>query len=178
LQASPLRPSTGFDVQLQDQSLPGRKWIGPPRTAALVTSDFVRIAPEGPTGPTGAAGGAVISTSLRVNPSDGTVFGSWGNGTELVDADVQVPMPAGTASVLRFCKSPAPGVTESATITLRKNGVDTSLACTITGDGSTTTYSELASQATLNDGDMISFLFNRTGFTVNSIRVSFKFIAP
>ncbi len=139
------------------------------------------LGPTGPTGPVGAtgpAGGAVLGVTIFGNPSDSTFFGPWAQGTALTETDIQAPMPAGTASELRFSISPAPGLTESATVTVRKNGASTPLTCTIAGNGSLTSCSELVSTVTFAANDQLSFLFNRTGFTVTSVRVTLKYNAP
>jgi hypothetical protein len=87
-------------------------------------------------------------------------------------------MPGGTATKLRFSISPAPAAGKSASVTIRKNGTNTTLTCTITGDGVTKTCSELTQSVTFSDDDKLSILFNKSNFNVTSIGISLKYAVP
>jgi hypothetical protein len=132
----------------------------------------------GATGPTGATGGgSVIGITVVNNVSSGTYFGPWGASAASTESDVQLPMPGGTASALRFSISPAPGAGKTATVTIRLNGASTPLTCTISDTNRT--CSDLVDSVTFADGDTLSILFNKNpNFAVNSIGISLKYVMP
>jgi hypothetical protein len=105
--------------------------------------------PTGPTGPQGATGdagprGAAIFTA-RANLYGGAVPGTKFAGVATVstisvdETEVETLSPAAsmTAQNISVRTTVAPGTGASVTITLRVNGADTSLFCTVSGTGTT-----------------------------------------
>jgi hypothetical protein len=101
---------------------------------------------------TGGSEGLSLSfpggTLHRCGPGNGC------NTTGTVGLNIAVPVPAGTVRNLRANVNPAPGVGQSLTFTVEKNGPDTSVSCVISG--AATTCSDTTNSATFVDGDLLS----------------------
>ena len=94
------------------------------------------------------------------------------SGTE---SSVDVPVSSGTARKLVFHVSAnLSGAT--ATLTLRKNGTDTSLTCQIPDGSSSCT--NLGSSVTFADGDLLSLRYDETGNPNVRIKYSILYQAP
>ena len=94
------------------------------------------------------------------------------SGTE---ATVNVPVSSGSASKLVFHVSSAlSGAT--ATLTVRKNGVDTALTCQIPDGSSSCT--NLGSSVTFADGDLLSLRYDETNNPNVRIKYSILYEAP
>jgi hypothetical protein len=101
----------------------------------------------------------------------------WSDATSLTEANASVPLPSGTASKLVVSLTKEPGAGQSATITIRKNGVDTALSCTISGI--TNTCSDTADRVTFGDGDLLSVLYSKTPLAASSrVRFAFQYSSP
>lgn len=101
------------------------------------------------------AGAASASTAGFIPPGSVVV----GNATEALGSAV---MPtAGKFSKLYFSATAAPGVGATRILTLRKNGVDQTLTCTL--GAADTTISDLVNEVTYAAGDVISFSQTITG---------------
>ena len=88
------------------------------------------------------------------------------------EADVAVPVPALTITELYAYASSAPGTGETYTLTVRKNGVDTSLAATISGTSSSANDSASIS---FSAGDRFSVsVVTSSGAATASISFSVK----
>ena len=71
----------------------------------------------------------------------------------------------------------APGVGASATVTLRKNGVNTALTCTISGTA--TSCSDTTNSVTYADGDVLAVIYNEAGGPANSrIKFNIRYVSP
>ena len=97
--------------------------------------------------------------------SGGTMFASAvGISTaSAVEGDVQTLSPNAslTAQDLAVMATAAPGVGNSVTVTLRDDGVDTAVTCTISG--LSTTCNSAAASATIAAGSRLSFELTSTG---------------
>ena len=94
------------------------------------------------------------------------------SGTE---GNVNVPVSSGTASKLVLTVSSAlSGAT--ATLTVRRNDVDTSLTCTIS-DGQSSCM-DLVNTVTFADGDLLSLSYAETGNPNVRIKYSILYQAP
>lgn len=102
------------------------------------------VGAEGPTGPAGATTAGLICGNL-LDPPRVEYLGPSGTPSSTVEADVSVPVPAGTASNLYIHASAAPGPISFAHLTIRQNGADTALNCGVVV--STTTCASTASVA-------------------------------
>lgn len=100
----------------------------------------------------------------------------WGTTTSATEANMSIPMQSGTAKKLMVSLTTAPGATGSATLTIRKNGVDTALSCTVSGTA--TTCSNTSTSVSFNDGDLVSIHYAETNAAVSRVRVAFEFDAP
>ncbi|TAL41179.1 MAG: hypothetical protein EPN89_19360, partial [Methylovulum sp.] len=120
--------------------------------------------PAGPTGATGATGAtgpagpnvsSVLTGGTRGNPFNGplTYMGPGLGGGDLASAGkAEVPMPLGTARVLRVKLVTAPGAGASRKFTVLRGGAASPLTCTIAGTATTCVVSTAESQA-FSDGD-------------------------
>jgi hypothetical protein len=107
------------------------------------------------------------STGVFLMPWDITQSGTEGN--------VNVPVSSGTASKLVFNVSSAlSGAT--ATITVRKNGANTTLTCTIPDGGSSCT--DLVNTVAFADGDLLSLSYTETNNPNVRIKYSILYQAP
>jgi hypothetical protein len=134
--------------------------------------------PVGPTGPPGANGtsGSAIGGNFP-NSASGSFLMPWSDATSAIEANASVPLPSGTASKLVVSLTKEPGAGQSATITVRKNGVDTALSCTISGIANT--CSDMADRLTFGDGDLLSVLYSKTPLAAASrVRFAFEYNTP
>ncbi len=93
-------------------------------------------------------------------PLSGFIFG--GIGTALSsDATVYVPSPGNGTLKNLYLKGVAPGGSETATVTVRKNSSDTSLTATLTGSG--TTGSDTSNIVTVAAGDLLCYKITKSG---------------
>jgi hypothetical protein len=90
--------------------------------------------------------------------------------------NVNVPVSSGTASKLVFVVSPALTGGDTASLRVRKNGVDTALTCTIVSGQSS--CSNLVSTVTFADGDVLSLRYAETGAPNTRIKYSILYQAP
>ena len=89
-----------------------------------------------------------------MNPSNGFIsaFNDYTDSTESMVEQV-IPI-GGTLSNFYASWEAAPGGTKNVTLTVRKNGADTSVKCTITG--AATSCSDTTNSVTFSAGDRIS----------------------
>jgi hypothetical protein len=110
------------------------------------------------------------------NPANNAFLMPWdivNNGTEDF---ASVPMSSGTASKLVVSLSTAESSTQTATIVVRKNGVDTALTCTV--PNSQSTCMDLVNQIPFADGDLLSFRYNEVGTQSKHVRFTILYTAP
>ncbi|MEA2602650.1 MAG: hypothetical protein QOF89_3642 [Acidobacteriota bacterium] len=138
------------------------------------------IGPIGPTGLTGPAGANGTSGSAiggnYANTATNNFLVPWGSTTSTTEANANVPLPSGTASKLVVSLTVAPGAGQSATVTIRKNGVNTALTCT--ASGTATTCADLVNSVTFSNGDLLSILYTETGAAASRIRFAFEYNSP
>ncbi|HVF60960.1 MAG TPA: collagen-like protein [Thermoanaerobaculia bacterium] len=150
------------------------------------TGDQGSIGPAGPQGPTGATGpagspgengisGSAIGGNYP-NTGNNTFLMPWGVTTSATQDNANVPLPSGTASNLVVNLTVAPGSGGSATITIRRNGVNTALTCTVSD--SLRTCANTASSVTFSDGDLLSILYTEAGAAAARIRFGFQYNSP
>jgi hypothetical protein len=92
------------------------------------------------------------------------------SGTE---GNEDVPVSAGTASKLIFRLGGTLSGSQTATLTLRKNGVDTAITCTIPNNGSSCT--DFTHTATFADGDTFSIRYNESGSPNTRVKYAFQY---
>ena len=148
------------------------------------------MGPAGPTGPTGATGATGPAGAPGANGTSGSAIGGnypntgnnnflipWGSSTSTTEANANVPLPSGTASKLVVSLTVAPGAGQSATLTIRKNGGNTALTCTLSGTA--TTCADTADSVTFSNGDLLSILYTETATAAASrVRFSFEYNSP
>ncbi len=100
----------------------------------------------------------------------------WGVTTSVTEANVNVPLPSGKASKLVVSLTAAPGAGGSATISIRKNGGNTALTCTVSGTA--TTCTDTVNSVTFNNGDLLSILYTEAGAAASRIRFAFEYNSP
>lgn len=151
------------DCRPQDRLLPfGLGSIGATGSvgATGATGETGPIGPSGSTGPIGPSGARLLSGSGNPNESADR-FSANGSFSEGVgEADRQTILPAGVARNLLVRVSTAPGA-GSWTFTVRKNGVSTATACTISG--SDTICSDVLHPASFMSGDLMSVMVHPEG---------------
>lgn len=130
----------------------------------------------GPAGPTGPSGGGSMVGGNHSNPNSGVFLMPWDDTQSGTEGNANVPMSSGTASKLILVGSPALGAGQTATVTVRNNGTDTALTCTIAA--STSSCSDLVNSAAFADGDLISLLYSETGNPNVRIKYSILYQAP
>lgn len=136
--------------------------------------------PEGPSGPAGAPGADGVSGSViggnYANSGTNRFLIPWANSTTATEANANIPVPSGVASKLVVSLTVAPGAGHSATVTVRKNGVDTVLSCTVSE--SATTCINTTDSVNFSDGDLLSVLYTEVNAAGARIRFGFEFNAP
>jgi len=154
---------------------------GPPGAQGLA-------GPTGPQGPTGAQGPMGPPGPAGANGMSGSVIaGNYANmGTNRflipwdtdggIEANSNLAVPSGTASKLVVNLSVAPGGGGSATVTIRKNGVNTALSCTVADTA--TTCSNAVGSVSFADGDLLSILYSESGAAGSRVRFGFEYNAP
>jgi hypothetical protein len=136
--------------------------------------------PQGPVGPQGPAGangtsGSVIGGNYA-NAGTGRFLVPWEGTTTGTEADGSIPMPSGTASKLVVSLTVAPGTGHTATVTIRKNGVNTSLTCTVSG--TSTTCADTTDTVAYSNGDLLSIQLTEAGAAGSRIRFGLQYNAP
>jgi hypothetical protein len=112
--------------------------------------------PPGPPGPTG--GNPLIGgTSGTQNVRDARFIGMFSTNLNAIETLVQnvIPAPGTVKNVYVFVET-APTAGRSWTFTLRRNGADTPVTCTILGDGVLRTCSDTINSEAFAAGDLIS----------------------
>jgi hypothetical protein len=137
------------------------------------------VGPQGETGPAGPAGEDGTSGSLLggnyTNTGDGNFLSPF-NPSAGSEENTNLPVPSGTASKLIVNVGAALGAGNSVTVTLRKNGVDTGISCTVAeGEASCV---DMVSLVDFADGDLMSIRYNETGSPNNRPRFSIVYQAP
>jgi hypothetical protein len=110
------------------------------------------------------------------NQGSGVFLMPWDITQSGTEGNVNVPVSSGTASKLILVVSPALGVGQTATLTLRQNGADTALTCTIAASASSCT--DLVDSVAFADGDLLSLRYNETGNPNARIKYSILYEAP
>lgn len=120
--------------------------------------------PDGPTGATGSRGPAVFSARANSYVS-GTMFAPV-TGIATVtslegDVETLAPNASLAAKDLSVKVTAAPGAAASVTVTLRDDGADTAVTCTVSG--LSTTCNSAAASATISAGSGLSLKITSTG---------------
>ncbi len=112
------------------------------------------VGPQGPPGP--VSGTPIIGgTSGTSNLVSGRYMGMFAGNQSSTERRVQNIMPiAGTVGNFTVFLETAPSTGSSWTLTLRKNGVDTAVTCTVSGTGQT--CSDATHTVTFAAGDLVS----------------------
>ncbi len=144
--------------------------IGPPGPAGPP-------GPMGPPGPTGASGtsGSAIGGNYP-DTTNNRFLMPWGVTVHGTESFVNVPLPSGTASKLVVSLVATLEVGQSATITIRKNGVNTALTCTVSGTAAACTNT--VNSVTFSDGDLLSIHYSEVGAPISRIRLAFQYNSP
>jgi hypothetical protein len=102
----------------------------------------------------------------------------WDITQNATETNEDVPMAAGTARKLLFKAGTALTTGQTATITIRKNGVDTLLSCTITGTaGGANSCTDTTDIIPFADGDSISIKYTETGAPDTRVKYSLLYAA-
>ncbi len=136
--------------------------------------------PQGPVGPQGPAGangksGSVIGGNYA-STGTGRFLVPWEGTTTGTEAEGSIPMPSGTASKLVVSLTVAPGTGHSATVTIRKNGVNTPLSCMVSG--TSTTCADTTDTVAFSDGDLLSIQYTAANAAGARIRFGLQYNAP
>lgn len=114
-----------------------------------------------------AVGGGIVTGSTSALSLTGTVYlpiggGGFSSGTE---ANVDIDAPA-TSTISNFFVqlSAAPGVGNSVSFTIRKNGIDTAVTCTISGTN--TSANDTSHTLSVAQGDLLTIKVVPTGTIV------------
>ena len=111
----------------------------------------------GPTGPIGATGPTTAmiigGDSGRDNFQNNCFLGVFGGRCDSIEADIQLPLPRG-GTISGFSYQSSTGGTSGVRITLRVNGVNTSIACVLIGSPPGCTDS--TDTVTVSPGDKIT----------------------
>jgi hypothetical protein len=108
-----------------------------------------------------------------------------GNGNFLMPWDItqsgtessqDIPVSSGTASKLVMRVGGVLGAGTTATLTVRRNGVNTALTCTIPSGSDT--CSNLVNSEAFADGDLLSILYNETGGPNTRVKYTILYQAP
>lgn len=133
---------------------------------------------QGAQGAAGAAGAAGVNRDI-IGGGDGSCGTAAGAATYFVgmfgancvatpEAASQLALPAnGTVQELHATLSAAPGTGNSVTFTIRKNGVSTSVACTISG--SATSCADSSNGVAFSTSDLLSVQITQTAGVVANI---------
>ena len=97
----------------------------------------------------------------------------WDITQNATEANEDIPVSAGTASKLVFRVLTAMSASQTATMTLRKNGADTLITCTIPNGGSSCT--DFTHTATFVDGDGLSIKYVEVGSPNTRVKYSFQY---
>jgi hypothetical protein len=133
----------------------------------------------GATGATGAQGATGTSLALvggnHTNLNNNQFLMPWDTTDSDTESTVDVPVTSGVASKLLFrLETPLAGG-QTATLTLRKNGADTALTCTITSSSTAATCTDFTHTVTFADGDMLSTRYNEAGNPNTRVKYSFQY---
>jgi hypothetical protein len=137
------------------------------------------VGPQGATGPAGPAGEDGTSGSLLggnyTNTGDGNFLSPF-NPSAGSEDNTNLPVPSGTASKLIVNVGSALGAGSSVTLTLRKNGVDTGLTCTVAAGQASCV--DMVHLVVFADGDLMSVRYNESGNPNNRPRFTIVYQAP
>ena len=93
----------------------------------------------------------------------------WDITQSTTEANQDIPVSAGTASKLIFRLGTAVTGTQTATLTLRKNGIDTAITCTITSTTNAGLFcTDFTNTATYANGDSLSIRYNEANAPASS----------
>ena len=144
--------------------------------------------PEGPAGSAGADGAVGPQGPAGLNGTSGSLLGgnypNTGDGNFLSpfnpsvgsEANTNLPVTNGTASKLIVNVGSALGAGESVALTVRKNGVDAGLSCTVAAGADSCT--NMGSSVAFGDGDLMSIRYNETGNPNSRVRFTVVYKAP
>jgi hypothetical protein len=166
--------ATGAQGPAGPQGETGAQGPAGPAGAPGATGSQGPAGPQGPQGPQGVpgSGGSLIGGAYG-NAGNGDFLQPWSNvsGGAAQESVNSVTVPAGVASLLVVTVTAAPGTT--VTVTIRKNGVDTALTCSI---GATATgCKNNTTQVAFADNDLLSVRWNEVAATNVSPKMAFKF---
>jgi hypothetical protein len=135
--------------------------------------------PQGEVGPQGPAGADGTSGSLLggnySNTADGNFLSPF-NPSAGSEENTNLPVGAGTASKLIVDVGTPLDAGASVTLTLRQNGADTALTCTVP-EGETR-CTDLVNAVAFADGDLFSVRYNEAGNPNARVRFSVVYRAP
>jgi len=136
---------------------------------------------EPPSGPgvrldSGVESGSVIGGNYASSIGSSGFLMPWGTTVSPTEANVNVPLPSGTASKLVVSLTAAPSPGGSVTIRIRKNGSNTALTCTVSD--TTTTCTDLVNSVTFSDGDLLSIFYAKANAATARIRFAFEYNSP
>jgi hypothetical protein len=135
--------------------------------------------PQGEVGPQGPAGADGTSGSLLggnySNTSDGNFLSPF-NPSAGSEENTSLPVSSGTARKLFVNVGTPLDAGASVTLTLRQNGADTALTCSV-GEGEST-CSNVVDEVAFADGDLLSVRYNEAGNPNSRPRFTILYQAP
>ncbi len=134
------------------------------------------VGPAGPQGPAGADGtsGSLLGGNYPNTADDN--FLSPFNPSTGSEENTNLPVSSGTASKLIVDVGSALGAGSSVTLTLRRNGVDSALTCTLAEGESSCT--NLVDSVAFADADLLSVRHNESGNPNSRVRFTIVYQAP
>jgi hypothetical protein len=134
------------------------------------------VGPQGPAGPAGADGtsGSLLGGNYS-NTSDGNFLSPF-NPSAGSEENTSLPVSSGSARKLFVNVGTPLDAGASVTLTLRQNGADTALTCTV-GEGEST-CSNVVDEVAFADGDLLSVRYNEVGNPNSRPRFTILYQAP
>jgi hypothetical protein len=134
------------------------------------------VGPQGPAGPAGADGtsGSLLGGNYS-NTSDGNFLSPF-NPSAGSEENTSLPVSSGSARKLFVNVGTPLDAGASVTLTLRQNGADTALTCTV-GEGEST-CSNVVDEVAFADGDLLSVRYNEAGNPNSRPRFTILYQAP
>jgi len=134
------------------------------------------VGPVGPEGPAGTDGtsGSLLGGNYPNTADDN--FLSPFNPSTGSEENTNLPVSSGSASKLIVNVGSTLGAGSSVALTLRRNGIDTALSCTVAEGESTCT--NLVDSVAFADGDLLSIRHNESGNPNSRVRFTIVYQAP
>jgi hypothetical protein len=128
---------------------------------------------QGPHGPAGPTGNSTIFVAPYYNPDNNEFLGLATHLQSNSESTYSVALPAGIMSNLMVWVEAAPGAGTTLRVRVRKNGVNTSLTCTITG--AATTCTDNSTTVSFNAFDIASVQYTENSDVDLDVKIAVKY---